>query len=710
MMARRSRPVLPAAITVLAAATLAAAPLPALAGGTHNFELSDHAELDAGETEGAAIEASGKVTVGFTPTRGAPQDASTAFTCLGRKDDVLVGTADEAAVHRVSVGSRGKDKDKVLVERVAKLDGVVVTAMVELPGGDLVVATLPGGKLQRVTAKGKVSDFAELPVEQVWALRVHDGTLYAGTGPKGELFAMSLAGKDPKVVLDDSDKHIMSLLSVGDALLVGTAPGARLLKVGDDPEGLLLKDFDGDELRDMVTTRDGLLVAVNTFDDRNLGSADALAQNLARSSLSGPPPSGDLEQQRPVKADAAVFHVDLGKGRDLERASEAPWEEWFSRDGQYFTSLLALDDVGTVLVASSADGKVYRMRGPRDAATVADFEERQATALCRAAKGPIFATAGQGAAAYHLLSTPAKKARYRTKVLDAKQPSEFGALALRGKGPLSARVRVGPSKEPDDRWSKWTEVKLVTETGGRIRGQLPALGQRRYLQLEISLGSPDAELYGIEQFYAPENLAPLLTEVELSRPDFNEEDDDEPSSKVTIRWKVDARDDDDLEFGVRARPEGTGETQWIPLHDRDAPVTKRELSWDLSTVPDGVYEVEVVASDEPSNGADKARTDELRSAPFVVDRQRPRIEDLRYGGGKLTATVRDAGTYVHDVSVKVDDGPFRTVAAADGMYDEPDEVISHVLDRVKPGTHRVVVRARDAFGNIETAAIVAKVE
>ena len=205
-------------------------------------------------------------------------------------------------------------------------------------------------------------------------------------------------------------------------------------------------------------------------------------------------------------------------------------------------------------------------------------------------------------------------------------------------------------------------------------------------------------------------LAPLLTEVELSRPDFNEEDDDEPSSKVTIRWKVDARDDDDLEFGVRARPEGTGETQWIPLHDRDAPVTKRELSWDLSTVPDGVYEVEVVASDEPSNGADKARTDELRSAPFVVDRQRPRIEDLRYGGGKLTATVRDAGTYVHDVSVKVDDGPFRTVAAADGMYDEPDEVISHVLDRVKPGTHRVVVRARDAFGNIETAAIVAKVE
>lgn len=700
----------PLTAPALALAALVAAPLPAEAGGTRNFEISDHEDFDRGETEGAAIESSGKVTVGFTPERGEPEKATSAFSCLDGKDEVLVGTADEAGVHRVSVATRGKDKGKVRVERLAKLDGVVVTAMAKLPGGDLVVATLPGGTLHRVTAKGKVSPFAELPVEQVWALHVHDGKLYAGTGPKGELFAMSTSGKDPKVVLDDSDKHIMSLLSVGDALLVGTAPGARLLKVGDEPEGLLLKDFGGDEVKDMVLTRQGLLVAVNTFDDRNLGAAGALAQNLARQSLTGPPPSGDLQQQRPAKADAVVYHVDLGKSRDVERASEAPWEKWFERDDQYFTSLLALDDVGTVLVASSAEGKVYRMRGPRDAATVADFEERQATALCRASSGPVFATAGQGAAAYHLLATPAKKALYRTKVLDAKQPSDFGALALRGKGPMKARARVGPSDEPNERWSKWTEVTLDTESGGRIRGDLSALDQRRYLQLEVSLGSPDAELHAIDQFYAPENLAPLLTKVELSRPSFDEDDDKEPTAKVTIRWKVDARDDDDLEFGVRARPEGTGETQWIPLHDLDEPVTKRELSWDLSTVPDGVYEVQVTVSDEPTNGAGKARTDVLHSAPFVVDRKRPRIEDLRFGAGKVTATIRDDGTYVHDVAVKVDDGPFRTVVAADGMFDEPDEVISHLLDRVEPGTHRVVVRARDAFGNIETSAIIARVE
>ncbi len=711
MMARSDRsPRMCSLLAALGMAALLGLPSPAQAGGTRSFSISDHGDLDSGETEGAAIESSGRVTTGFLPARGELSDAASAFSCLGRKGEILVGTADKAAVHRVTTGKRGKKKNQVQVERIAELDGVVVTAMAELSGGDVVIATMPGGKLQRMNKRGKLSDFAELPVEQIWALHVHKGKLYAGTGPKGELFELSLSGKDPKVVLDESDKHIMSLMSVGDHLLVGTAPGARLLRLSDEPAGVLLKDFNGDELRAMALTREGLLVAVNKFENRQLGTVDALAKNLARASLSGPPPSGDLQQGRPAKADAAVYHVDLGKGRDLERASESPWDKWFSRDGQYFTSMLALDDLGTVLLASSAEGKVYRLRGPRDVATVADFEERQSTALCKVDKGPVFATVGQGAAAYRLDYTTAKKALYRTKVFDAKQPSDFGALVMRGKGPLTARARVGPSDEPGDRWSKWTSIKITNEPGGGFRGDLGALSQRRYLQLEINLEVPDAELRSLEQFYAPENLAPLLKNVDVSRPSFDEDASHEPSSKVTIRWKVDARDEDDLVYDVRARPEGTGESQWIPLHENDEPVTKRELSWDLSTVPDGIYEIEVVASDEPSNGAGNARTDELTSAPFVVDRQRPRIEDFRYAGGKITANIRDTGGYVHDVSYSVDDAKFRTVASSDGLYDEPNESVSFTPRDLRPGTHRIVLRARDSYGNLETAAIIAKVE
>jgi hypothetical protein len=694
------------------ALAFALAPAPVQAGGTRTFRLEDHAELDAGETEGAAIEASGRVTTGFLPKR-ATVPGNSAFSCLGRENDIVIGTADAATLQRVTFPAGGKAKAKgkgktgePQVDAIATLPGVVVTAIAPLPGGDLVAATLPGGVLHRVDSKGKVTELAKLDVEQIWALLVHDGKLWVGTGPKGEVYSMSLSGKDPKVVLDVEEKHVLTLLAVGKQIVAGTSQSAKLYQIAKDPGGVLLHEFSGDEVRALALTRTGLLAAVNEFEDRKLSSLDALVKTLSRTSLMGVAPSGDLGEARPPKSTAAVHHVDLGKGRDLARASEATWETWLSREDQYFTSLLALDDVGTVLVASSAGGKVYRMRGPRDTSTIADLEEKQATSLCRTSKGPILATAGQGAAAYRLLSTTAATARWRSKVLDAKQPAAFGALVLRGKGPVTARARVGPTKDPDDaRWTKWKAIKLA-KGPGELRGTLAGVDKRRYVQVEVNLDSPDSELRELALFYAPENLAPLVQAIDVDRPTFDEATGDEPSADVTIKWTVDARDEDELAYDVRVRPEGGGEDTWVRLSDDDEVLTKKELKWDLTTVPDGIYEIEIKASDAPSNGDQGAAEDGLVSAPFVVDRQRPALRDVRAAGRKVTATAADSGSYVHDVAFAVDGGSFRTVSADDGLFDQPEEAITLELPKdLSKGKHRLVLRARDAHGNIGAFAL-----
>lgn len=687
---------------VVAALALLGLPAQAHAGGTRTWEISDFSDFDDGETEGAAIESTGRVSVGFAADRLAI-DATTAFSCLGRGNEVWIGTADKATIARVTTPKGRKAKPKV--ERVASLDGVAVTAMAQLPGGDVVAATLPGGTLVRVSPRGKVSAFAKLPVEQVWALMVSDSKLLAATGPKGELFALTLAGKDPKVVLDVSEKHLLSLAKVGKDVVVGTSPGAKLFAVSDAPEGVLLHDFAGDEVRALALTRTGLLAAVNEFEDQKIGSVDALTKTLNRTSLLGQPPSGSSSDASPPKADAKVYHVDLGKGRELARASESPWEEWLARDRQYFTSMLALDDLGTVLVGSSADGKVYRVRGPKTAATVADFEERQTTALCRSGKGSIYATTGGGAAAYGLLATAAKKARYRTKVFTAAQPAAYGAIVVQGKSLVTARARVGPSDEPDPRWSEWIDVTLAKRAGA-LRGTLSKLPHRRYLQLEFVLQRPDADVRDIEVFYAPENLAPLLRTVELERPSFGETDSDEPDANVTIKWKADARDEDKLVYDIRVRPEGGGDRDWVQLHPADKRVTQRQLKWDLTTVPDGVYEVEVTASDEPSNGTSAALVDGLRSEPFVVDRERPKVLDLKITGRRGQATAHDSTTHIHDVAFAIDGGDFIPATPTDGLFDTLDEsVVFEVPASVTPGRHRLVVRARDGYGNIGTQAV-----
>lgn len=715
--------ILRGSLAALAGAALVA-PGSATAGGTRTWTISDQAEFDKGDTTGAAIESSGRVTVGFSPARG-EVPGTTAFSCLSTKSGALIGTADAATIQRVVPGKRkragkeerkakGKDKaadsadddaPRLVVEQVAKLDGVVVSAMVELPGGDIVAATLPGGKLVRVDRKGKVTPFATLEVEQVWALLVHGGRLVAATGPKGEVWSLSLAGKDPKVLLDVDEKDVLALASVGKELVAGVAPQAKLYRVTDKAEGEMLFDFAGDEVRALATTKTGLVAAVNTFADRKLSSLDALTKTLERTSLVGQAPAGSLDGERMIQASGKIYHVDLGPKRDLDRALEATWETWLDRDKQYFSSLLALDEVGTVLVSTSDDAKIYRVRGPRDVATVADLEERQATALCTGPKGEVIAAAAHGAAVYELGAAPAKKATYTSDVLDTSQPAAFGSIRLRGNGPLSLRARSGPTAEPDKRWTDWKNIALTRESAA-WRGNLAALPHRRFLQIEVVLGAPEAELREVEAFYAPENLAPVLTRVEVDRPGI---DEGETDPKVTISWKVDARDDDDLVYDVRVRPEGTGEDAWIGLNPEGELVTKRELKWDISTVPDGVYEVEVVASDEPTNGTGKARKDELISPPFVVDRQRPAISTPTVSGNVVKAVATDASGHIHDVSYAIDGGPMRAASAADGLYDSGSESFEVTLPSdLGKGSHRVVLRARDAFGNTTSVAVIVK--
>ena len=709
--------------TVLAtAACLSLVPAMSWAGGTRTLQINSFDDFDRGETEGAAIESSGRVTVGYLPQRGDVKQ-TTAFSCLPQSRSVLVGTSDKASILRVfpnlsKKAGRSTKPDKktkkgkkvtpaatLKVETVAELEGVVVSAMTTLPGGDTLAATLPGGKIYRVNKRGAVKVFAELKVDQVWALAVHKGRVLAATGPKGELYSMSASGKDVKVVLDVDEKDILSLATVGNEVVVGTSPSAKIYQVTDDVEGIMLHSFSGNEVRALTVTNRGLFAAVNTFKDRQISSVTALTKSLNRTSLTGQPPSGSRSGERAPNADAKLFHVDLGPKRDLARASEAPWEVWLKRDKQYFTSALQVG-ADAVLVASSASGKVYRVRGPRDAATVADFEERQTTSLCKIPKGPVFATAAHGGAVYQLRAAVASQAKFRAKVHDARHPARYGAVVVRGDGPLSVKARVGPTEEADRRWSEWKSIKLTKGKDG-LRGSLGALAKRRYVELEVTLGNADAALRGVEMFYAPENLAPLIKKVDVKHPKFKAKDKKEPATDVTIRWDVEARDDDSLEYEVRIRPEGTGDKEWVKLTKDDEPLTSPELKLDLTTMPDGIYEVGVQATDEPTNGSANARTDEMVSDPFVVDRQRPSVKGVKVSGNSVTAEATDDGGFIHDAAYSIDGGSYRTAGTKDGLFDNPKETIVFSLPGdLTPGKHRIVVRVRDSFGNIGTAATV----
>ncbi len=677
------------------------------AGGTRNTRVHDFKEFDEGTTKGAAIESSGKVTVGTATTRAELEDVNSVFSCLAGKKNLYVGTADDASIRKVTSSKKG-----VQVKTVAELSGVVVTAMAELSNGHLIAATLPGGALTRVTPRGKTSEFAALKgVKRIWALRVIGERIFVGTGPKGEVWSLALDGSDAKVVLDSEAKDVLSLLELDGEVLAGTSPGAKVFQVTPDVKGQLVHDFEGDEVRALAANDRGLVAAVNDFEKRKISTLKNLQSQLNRANLSGAAPPRKTASESSPDADAALHYVDLtggGARRDLSRALEATWETWMDVEDQYFTGL-ATSSAGDFLVSSSRAGRVYRVKGRRDHAVVADLEERLATSLCRVTasggrgKGPqLYATAGQGAAVYGLTDTAPAVARYTSEVFDAGQPATYGALIVRASGKVRAEARVGPTEEPDARWGDWKPVSLSATVQG-LRGDLQ-LPLRRFAQLRFSLESANAEVREFNFFYGPENLAPKVSSVEFEGPDFDQEDDDEPEANAKIKWEAEDDDDDELVYTVRIRPEGSDEDAWIDLGPRDELVTKEELEFDVASVPDGVYEASVLASDAPENGTSKARTDEGRSAPFIVDRRRPRLNEVRVDGAAVTGRAVDDLSNIHDVTFQIDDGPLQAASPVDGLYDSPDEAFELRLPDLAPGNHRLVIRARDALGNFILSA------
>src|SRR5690606_11788657 len=126
-------------------------------------------------------------------------------------------------------------------------------------------------------------------------------------------------------------RDLLTILAVDGEVLVGTSPDAKVLKRSKTkPEGVLVHDFAGDEVRALALTKTGLVAAVNDFTGGDVSSVQNLTSQLDRASLTGEAPVTSSLEPAPIKASASLLHVDLevkGK-RDLARATDAPWESW----------------------------------------------------------------------------------------------------------------------------------------------------------------------------------------------------------------------------------------------------------------------------------------------------------------------------------------------------------------------------------------------
>jgi hypothetical protein len=663
----------------------------ARAVGTRTFELDSLDKLSGGDLKGVTVGSDGVVRAGWTLGNvPLPEGSGTTATCALELADgsILVGTGPATGGKVVRIVG-----DQATVFADTKENAVNALA-VDRAG--VVYAATTSNKIYRVS-QGKADVFATLgEVESVFALAVdpRSGALYAGTGADGKVMRV-VAGAGSTVFFKADEPFIVSLAVADDgAVYAGTSGKGLLYRIAAVGRASVLYDFHGEDVHAIAIGPNHTVWAI-----ANEGAA-AVAETGESSTHHN---TGGRSPPGPTSA----AHIKNGKGSLWRFDAQGRPERLMHHDDFHYVSL-ALDDRGVPYVGTGAEGRVYTVDDAHRVALVADTDERQIGAL-HVAGATRFLIGSDPAAFHRVLAVGGQDAVWTSKPLDAGLRARFGHLQWSGTGSLEVSTRTGDTQLPDPTWSAWSSPLA---DGGPITSP-PA----RFVQVRARLRDAKATLADVSLPFVTENLRAVVTEVAARSKGAHEpkESKDVPASGgepakhdavVHVTWKVDNPDNDDLRYRVTFQKEGHDArlpTRWLDATTPDDVLTKSELDWDTSSLPEGKYRVRVDASDELSNPPGDTTHFALETAPVLVDNTPPVIKNLTVQRHRLHAEVVDGLGPIARVDVAVDGRTeWRPLAPADGIFDTADETIDAditVLLPPAPGPHLVAVRAYDAAGN-----------
>lgn len=628
--------------------------IPALASQPATWTWADDNDFRRGNIDGLALHP----TLGLSPAPKLERvevDADFIHCKLRDGNKLWLGTGLQGKIF-VLEGSKAKE--------VAKVDAPMVSALASDGSGGVYAGLVGSGQIVHVSADGKAENWAKLDANHVWALVKKGGTLFAGTGPGGKIFAVDIGSKTAKVYAETGADHVLALADGGDALYAGTADQALLLRIDGEKSVRALASFPGAEVRAIVRAGKAWYATVNGGQ-----TAAPLANLKATSDRPGTAPPA----KTPAGGKSGKESQAKGKGAVWRRGDDGIVSRLFvSPEGM----LSELGVVGNKVVAGAArGGRVVVGDEFGDVQSLFDVKEEEILGLEVNDKGAQTLLTGKAAAVY-LVGQGDSAPTFTSEVLSESGLAQWGRIDLVGEGSLDVETRSGYSDPPSDTWSPWQATK-----SGQIQSP-PA----NFLQVRVKFGS-SARLVEMRASRQVVNRQPMVTKIDAVS--------NKSKGTVSLSWAAEDPDGDNLGFIVTYRPRGG--KMWIKLHDRYYDKKTMELS--PSDMPDGWYEVRVEVSDIASNGAKAAKATARISKAFLIDRGKPEVT-AELKGRVLHGAVTDGVSKIVKVEVSVDGDPTALANPKDGVFDGLSEGFDIDLGAaVEKGAHVLLITAWDDAGN-----------
>ncbi len=737
------------------ALALASAAVSIQAQQTHLWTQSRFDDFEKGTPQGVAIGSDGQLRQGpgLRETLTTPSTFVWSIAADRAKGTAFLGTGAPASVLRVDASG----KSFTLFES----KDVSVQAVALGPDGALYAATLPSGKVYKLDATATVKqdesnatvvfDAGKIPEKSkvdgatleskpadgkshyIWALNFDaEGRLYIATGAPGAVYRLDVtrAGAKAEEFFRSDEPHIRSLAWDGKGNLIAGSDGSGLVyRIDPQGKGYVLFEAPRREIPAVAVGKDGTIYAASAGDKSHNPLPPLPLQGMASITIT-------VMQPGSMQATNASTSVPEGTEIYALREGQAPRKLWSDKD-EIVYALSAQSD--GLLALSGNRGHVFRIHTDGSYDDIAHLAAEQG--LCLAEGQGQETLIGTGNTGKMAVLGAAQAHEYASDVLDAGAMARFGRVEIEpGSQGYAIWTRTGNVEQPVRGWSAWEPLKdgAVASPAGR------------YLQWKAAM-EPGGNLGGVGVNYLPVNSAPVVDDLVVA-PGARVNATSQPAgqqtvtinfpsagqsasisydgttatplqaqkdrSAITVRWAAHDDDGDDLEYSIYLR--GDGEHVWRLLKKN---LTDKAYSFDAALIPDGGYQVKVLASDAPSHGPADALTGEKVSERFEVDTTAPVVTGLTAkqevsaclkGPCPITVHVsfaaEDAASPIAHAEYSLDAGRWQFVAPVGTLSDAKRE--SYVLDLPasspagQPGEHLLTVRVYDRYDNVGVAKTV----
>lgn len=722
----------------------------AQAQGTRLWTQSHFDEFEKGTPQGVAIGSDGQLREGLGLKEALTTPSTFVWSiAVDKSGTAYLGTGSPATVLRVE-----KDGKPFTLFETKDLS---VQALRMGPDGALYAATMPSGKVFKLdphattktdeqkatvvfdaskleTAKpADGADKSDAKSHYIWDLTFDAaGRLYIATGGPAAVYRVDLTkpGAKPELFFKSDEQHIRSLAWDGKGNLIAGSDGSGLVyRISPQGKGYVLFDAPRREITSVAVGADGTIYAASVGDKSHNPLPPLPVQGVATVTFT-------IVQPGSLQAANASASVPEGTEIYALQDGQAPRKLWSEKDDIVYE----LDAEKNGLLALSGNrGYIYRIQPNGDYADVAHLEAQQGLCLAHGSDGELLIGTGNTGKLYTLGT--AEKHEYASDVLDAGAMARFGRVEVEpGSSNYEIWTRTGNVEQPVRGWSDWEPLKdgTVASPAGRF------LQWKAVLHKDGSVGS-----VGVN--YLPVNAAPIVDEivvvpgarinaqspqstpqtVNISLPSASQGAMTTPDTSastplqavkdrtaIAVRWAAHDDNGDDLVYALYLK--GDGEHVWRLLK---GDLTDKAYSFDAMQIPDGGYQIKVVASDAPSHSPGDALTGDKISDRFEVDTTPPVVTALTAAEEASTCTqpncakgvlatfdAEDAISPIAHAEYSLDAGPWKYLAPVGELSDSKREHYELRLPGTtfagKPGEHLLTVRVYDRYDNVGAAKTV----